>query len=126
MNRFQHSLPGYYGPKGAAVILGVLTKMYLNTGYLKKHLVSPQLPLEFLQQVMVPEAGFRLIRQDITDPNNVVPGLTEKAKEMMLDSIDYGSAIFPADGIDDDSDNGPEDFMTTKIPHELSLDDDSD
>lgn len=102
MSRFQKSLPGYYGPKGAAVILGVLNKMYLTTGYLDKHLVSQQLPLEFLQQVLVPEVGFRLILQDIIKEHlkttqKPMSNSKEKAKKIMLESIEYGSALFPTE-----------------------------
>lgn len=102
MSRFQKSLPGYYGPKGAAVILGVLTKMYLTTGYLDKHLVSQQLPLEFLQQVLVPEVGFRLILQDIIKERlktiqKPMSNSKEKAKKIMLESIEYGNALFPTE-----------------------------
>lgn len=102
MNRFQRTLPGYYGPKGSIVILNALTKMYLDTGYLAKHLVSPQLPLEFLQQVLVPEAGFRLIRQDMMKLKGITPNVSDRAKEVMLESIEYGSAIFPSDDADID------------------------
>jgi hypothetical protein len=101
LNRFEASLPGYYGPKGSAAILSSLVKIYLKSGYMKKHLVSPQLPLEFLQQVLVPEAGFRLIRGDLVkkmkDVKKDMPNITDKAKTIMAESREYGSAIFPAD-----------------------------
>lgn len=98
IQRFHWSLPGYYGPKGSAIIIQALSDMYLKTGYLKKHLVSQQLPLEFIQQVLVPETGLRLIRQDllkksVTPPSNS----TSKAKQIMIDSCDYGSIVFPMD-----------------------------
>ncbi|KAL7315725.1 hypothetical protein PS15m_004905 [Mucor circinelloides] len=106
LNRFTATLPGYYGPKGAAVILKVLTKLYIDTGYLHKHLVSSQLPLEFLQQVLVPEVGFRLIRRDLMEKRKgaPIPRLTEKAKTIMKDSAAYGNAMFPVEDaeIDDD------------------------
>ncbi|CAO3623641.1 unnamed protein product [Mucor hiemalis] len=102
MTRFHKSLPGYYGPKGAAVILDALNKMYLTSGYLEKNLVSQQLPLEFLQQVLVPEVGFRLILQDIIKErlkktHSPMSNSKEKAKKIMLESIDYGSALFPTE-----------------------------
>ncbi|CEP18959.1 hypothetical protein [Parasitella parasitica] len=96
LSRFTATLPGYYGPKGAAFILKTLTKMYLDTGYLEDHLVSAQLPLEFLQQVMIPEVGYRLIRRDLSI-NGLKPNLSEKAKRVMKESTAYGNAMFPAD-----------------------------
>lgn len=96
MLRFESSLPGYYGPKGSSVILDVLSTMYLKSGYLSKNLISPQLPIEFIQQVLVPEAGFRLIRQDlIKSAATIPPDCTNKAKLIMIESCDYGSAMFP-------------------------------
>jgi hypothetical protein len=99
MHRFEKTLPGYYGPKGSNIILEHLTRLYLNTGYLKRKLVSDQLPLEFLQQVLVPETGYRLIRQDLCS-KRVTPNATEKAKTIMNESRDYGSAMFPIENQD--------------------------
>lgn len=96
MLRFEHTLPGYYGPKGSSVIFDVLSNLYLKSGFLSKNLVSPQLPIEFIQQVLVPEAGFRLIRQDlIKAAADIPPECTVKAKQIMTESCDYGSAMFP-------------------------------
>ncbi|OAC99288.1 hypothetical protein MUCCIDRAFT_133917, partial [Mucor lusitanicus CBS 277.49] len=103
LNRFTATLPGYYGPRGAGAILKALTKMYIDTGYMRKHLKSSQLPLEFLQQVLVPEVGFRLIRQDLNRKRRggvPIPGLTEKAKAIMKESAAYGNAMFPVEDAD--------------------------
>ncbi|KAI9244315.1 RTC4-like domain-containing protein, partial [Helicostylum pulchrum] len=98
LQRFHWTLPGYYGPKGSAIIIQALSDMYLKTGYLKKHLVSQQLPLEFIQQVLVPETGLRLIRQDLHKKSTTPPSdSTSKAKQIMIDSCDYGSIVFPMD-----------------------------
>ncbi|KAG2201208.1 hypothetical protein INT47_013019 [Mucor saturninus] len=99
MLRFEHTLPGYYGPKGSAVIFDALSSAYLKSGYFAKHLVSPQLPIEFIQQVLVPEAGFRLIRQDIMKAaiGGPPPNATDKAKQIMIESCEYGNAMFPAE-----------------------------
>ncbi|OBZ87223.1 hypothetical protein A0J61_04718 [Choanephora cucurbitarum] len=94
MTRFEATLPGYYGPKGAAVILEALTKFYLETGFLSRELVSPQLPLEFAQQVLVPEVGLRLIQGDLTK-HKVLPNARAKARKVMEESIQYGHHIFP-------------------------------
>ncbi|GAN10173.1 conserved hypothetical protein [Mucor ambiguus] len=105
LNRFTATLPGYYGPMGAAVILKVLTQMYINTGYMQKHLKSSQLPLEFLQQVLVPEVGFRLIRQDLMSKKKGAPvPLSDKAKVVMKESAAYGNAMFPVEDADIDDD----------------------
>ncbi|KAG2235040.1 hypothetical protein INT48_008963 [Thamnidium elegans] len=98
IQRFHWSLPGYYGPKGSAIIIQALSDMYLKTGYIKDHLVSQQLPLEFIQQVLVPETGLRLIRQDLIKKSTIPPSnCTSKAKQIMIDSCDYGSIVFPLD-----------------------------
>ncbi|CAO3652861.1 unnamed protein product [Mucor fragilis] len=105
LNRFTATLPGYYGPMGAAVILKALTKMYINTGYLRKHLKSSQLPLEYLQQVLVPEVGFRLIREDLQKGKRApVSDLNAKAKATMKESAAYGNAMFPVEDADIDDD----------------------
>lgn len=94
LHRFTETLPGYYGPRGAAEILKTLTKMYADTGYLADHLVSSQLPLEYLQQVLVPEVGFRLIRRDLISKGQFT-NATERAKVIMKESAAYGNAMFP-------------------------------
>lgn len=121
MLRFESTLPGYYGPKGSSVIFDALSDAYLKTGYLAKHLVSPQLPIEFIQQVLVPEAGFRLIRQDIMKASTgpPIPNSTNKAKQIMMDSCEYGSAMFPIEEPDiEETDHDK--------PLYIALDDDDD
>ncbi|KAG2197251.1 hypothetical protein INT46_005375 [Mucor plumbeus] len=105
LHRFKVTLPGYYGPRGAAKILKTLTKMYFDTGYLADHLVSSQLPLEYLQQVLVPEVGFRLIRRDLISKGQYT-NATERAKVIMKESAAYGNAMFPVEDaqIDEDED----------------------
>ncbi|KAI8970263.1 RTC4-like domain-containing protein [Mycotypha africana] len=100
MARFEASLPGYYGPKGAGVILNTLNDMFLKSGYLSKYLVSQQLPVEFLQQVLVPEVGFRLIREDLLKNQGLgrpMENATEKAKQIMRESCEYGHIMFPSE-----------------------------
>lgn len=140
MDRFERSLPGYYGPKGSSVILSALTKLYMDTGYLQKELKSPQMPLEFLQQVMVPEVGHRLIRQDLHRKGTgaPIPGLNEKSRAVMEESREYGIAMFPVEDqkieteestsilVDsDDSDSDSSDNVMI-IDQEIISDDDSD
>ncbi|KAI8384597.1 uncharacterized protein BYT42DRAFT_492567 [Radiomyces spectabilis] len=109
MARFETTLPGYYGSKGAAIILDILNSMFLQTGLLGKEQTSPQLPMEYLQQVLVPEVGYRLIRQDIINHSKHTPqdltsdetemSLAERAKIIMSESSEFGSLIHP--GADD-------------------------
>ncbi|KAI8332275.1 hypothetical protein BC941DRAFT_505369 [Chlamydoabsidia padenii] len=65
IHRFEKVLPGYYGPKGSSVIQTHLAEMYLHPGIINKTSAAPQTPLEYLQQVLVPEVGYRLIREDL-------------------------------------------------------------
>ncbi|ORZ02803.1 hypothetical protein BCR43DRAFT_482195 [Syncephalastrum racemosum] len=108
MARFDETLPGYYGSKGASIILDTLNTMFLKTQILKPEDCAPQLPLEFIQQVLVPETGVRLIRQDLINRrlkklgkgNTVSPkemkAYTEEAFKVMRESVEYGSLVYPA------------------------------
>ncbi|KAI7898068.1 RTC4-like domain-containing protein [Cokeromyces recurvatus] len=101
MHHFEASLPGYYGPRGASVILETLSKMYLeDSDVLKTQLKSPQLPMEFLQQVLVPEVGVRLIRDDLFKKYGVKPEMTRRAQEIIEESREYGNAMFPVENQD--------------------------
>ncbi|KAL0095108.1 hypothetical protein F4703DRAFT_1727401 [Phycomyces blakesleeanus] len=107
MARFEATLPGYYGSRGSAIMLDVLSRMYLHTGHLTAELTAPQAPLEYLQQVLIPETGFRLIREDlwiawqsqkksfgklVSKPKR---NLSEIAKQRMEESSNYGSMVHP-------------------------------
>ncbi|KAI8976850.1 hypothetical protein BDB01DRAFT_802776 [Pilobolus umbonatus] len=110
MNRFERSMPGYYGPRGLSIILDILSRLFIESGVLTKEKSAPQLPLEYVQQVLIPEVGYRLIRQDLqsnyakrsvsgllshTSSMRVLPEATQKAKIVMEESRDYGNAIYP-------------------------------
>ncbi|KAI9469650.1 MAG: RTC4-like domain-containing protein [Benjaminiella poitrasii] len=96
MNRFETCLPGYYGPRGAAMMLETLSRMYMeDSNVLEDELVSQQLPMEFLQQVLVPEIGVRLIREDICRKQGVMPEMMEKAQQLMEESREFGNVMFP-------------------------------
>ncbi|KAF7727952.1 hypothetical protein EC973_006840 [Apophysomyces ossiformis] len=105
MARFETTLPGYYGSRGASVILHTLSAMFLHTGILTKEKTAPQLPMEYLQQVMVPEAGCRLIREDLqakqkAKKNKKVISL-EDALDVMKDSCEFGNMVHSSQ--DDDT-----------------------
>ena len=50
-------------------------------------MVSPQTPMEYLQEVLVPEAAVRLIQKDYQGIQ------IEDAREIMLQSVDFGAYI---------------------------------
>ncbi|ORZ24630.1 hypothetical protein BCR42DRAFT_403336 [Absidia repens] len=121
--RFEKTLPGYYGPKGASIIMSKLNDILLHTGFLTKDKTYPQLPLEYIQQVLVPEAGWRLIQEDLIkkgcyDDINMhgADQMKEKAMETMTYSVDFGikmyseESAYPAQHNEndsgDDKDNG--------------------
>ncbi|CAB4401839.1 unnamed protein product [Rhizophagus irregularis] len=55
--------PGYYGPCDAIVIAETLRKLFIDTKILTKSLTIPQIPMEYLQEVLIPEAAVRLIQK---------------------------------------------------------------
>ncbi|KAI9021028.1 hypothetical protein CLU79DRAFT_754778 [Phycomyces nitens] len=107
MARFEATLPGYYGSRGSAIMLEVLSRIYLHTGHLTAELTAPQAPLEYLQQVLIPEIGFRLIREDLwidwqnqkklfgKTASKPKRNLSDVAKQRMEESSNYGSMIHP-------------------------------
>lgn len=91
----EHSMPGYYGSKGSAVLSEILAKLFLETNILTHELASPQTPIEYVQQVLVPEAGLRLIVEDRLKlaRDAVDPISLEAAREIMVDSVEFGKYI---------------------------------
>lgn len=103
--------------------------MFLQSGFLTPKMTSPQLPLEYIQQVLVPETAVRLIRNDLwnermnTEQRNAqkkkgkkTPSarnptkkeqteLMEEALVIMKESSEYGSLVFPADAKEDEFSN---------------------
>ncbi|CAO3581658.1 unnamed protein product [Absidia cylindrospora] len=118
LGRFEKTLPGYYGPKGASIIMGKISDILLHTGFLTRDKTYPQLPLEYIQQVLVPEAGWRLIQEDLIKrgccDNTDMTGsqkLKEKAMETMANSVDFGikmyseESLYPVDHSENDNGN---------------------
>lgn len=86
--------PGYYGSKGSAVLFKILAKMFLESQLLTHEMAHPQKPAEYIQHVLVPEAGVRLIVED----RNLLPSSPgsisfEEAREIMMDSVEFGSYV---------------------------------
>ncbi|GBC01549.1 hypothetical protein RclHR1_04220017 [Rhizophagus clarus] len=93
MGRFQKFQPGYYGSKGAYTILSSLVSLFVNTNILTMEMTKPQEPLEYLQQVLVPEAAIRLISQD----RGGIP--LDEAEKIMEDSVEFGMYVHDIDEI---------------------------
>ncbi|KAI8827122.1 uncharacterized protein EV422DRAFT_512746 [Fimicolochytrium jonesii] len=107
---------GYYGRTGASIIFKVLFHTFLRSRdqastaskpiypTLTKHDTAPIPPLEFLQDVLVPEAALRLIMED-----RKLTGVPQGMK-VFTESAEYGAAMFghsdddSDDDLDDDSD----------------------
>ncbi|KAI9279793.1 RTC4-like domain-containing protein [Sporodiniella umbellata] len=82
IHQFEQTLPGYYGLKGMEEMMRVLATMFLDKE-LDRKASNPLEPLEYIQQVLVPECALRLIQEDM--------GVDmKKAKRIMEESIDYG------------------------------------
>ncbi|KAG0066712.1 hypothetical protein BGZ89_006980 [Linnemannia elongata] len=92
----QMTLPGYYGSKGSSKIVEVLVKMFIETQILTHESARPQVPIEYIQQVLVPETGVRLILEDRRgDGGGEVEGelTVEEAQAIMLDSVEFGNYV---------------------------------
>ncbi|KAF9113102.1 hypothetical protein BGX27_002212 [Mortierella sp. AM989] len=109
----EQTLPGYYGSKGSAELSKILVKLFLESEILTHDLAHPQKPIEYIQQVLVPEAGLRLIIEDRTklkhqsrtshdggggvagqdqqDSTDVVS--LEDALKVMRNSVEFGNYI---------------------------------
>jgi len=69
------------------MIAETLRRLFIDTKILTKSLVSPQTPMEYLQEVLVPEAAVRLIQEDYQGIQ------IENARVIMLQSVDFGAYI---------------------------------
>ncbi|RHZ47323.1 hypothetical protein Glove_585g16 [Diversispora epigaea] len=87
MGRFQKFQPGYYGSKGSSVIISTLMTLFMNSRLLTTEMTRPQEPLEYLNQVLVPETAIRLIAQD---RGNIT---LDEAREIMEDSMEFGMYV---------------------------------
>lgn len=66
-----------------------LFSLFLETSIITINNVKPLTPVEFIQQILVPEAGLRLIRQDRGGKIDL-----EEAKRIMKESEEYGSIVY--------------------------------
>lgn len=81
--------PGYYGVKGTDVIMQALFALFLETSIVNIGNVKPLTPIEFIQQILVPETGIRLIQQDRDGKIDL-----KEAKQIMKESEEYGSIVY--------------------------------
>jgi hypothetical protein len=74
--------------------------MFIETEILTNEAARPQGPIEFIQQVLVPETGIRLILEDRRSCS--VDGgegegdasiSVEEAQAIMLDSVEFGNYV---------------------------------
>ncbi|KAG0225740.1 hypothetical protein BGW42_004111 [Actinomortierella wolfii] len=85
-----HVMPGYYGSRGSHELFKILGEMFLDTKVLTKEKASPQQPVEFIQQVLIPEATIRLIAEDSITTSST--GVTlEEARKIMHESAEFGN-----------------------------------
>lgn len=65
-----------------------LQDLFLKTDVLNKESANPLTQIEFAQQVLVPEVGCRLIKQDLKLDN------LQEATKIMEESTEYGSIVY--------------------------------
>ncbi|KAJ3023702.1 hypothetical protein HKX48_001592 [Thoreauomyces humboldtii] len=87
---------GYYGTKGGRAISGACFDIFMRAKDGEKPLLtsdatSPLPPIEFLQDVLVPEAAVMLIMEDQRMDWHC-------AHALLNESADYGTAMFPDNG----------------------------
>ncbi|KAJ3154958.1 hypothetical protein HDU86_004477 [Geranomyces michiganensis] len=102
---------GYYGPKGASAIASTLFDEFLAPSCgpppLSSFEAAPLTPIEFLQDVLVPEAALLLIKEDLKEKGRTADQASALAT--LVESAAYGAALFPddddtSDGMDSGSD----------------------
>ncbi|KAJ7099513.1 RTC4-like domain-containing protein, partial [Mycena belliarum] len=95
---FEKTQPGYYGELGSVIIHQTLYDMFPLTS-IDPDLVDPLTPNEFIQRILVPEVGMRLVIQDmhldVEDRSD-----KKQAVAVLRESASYGVAMFPEDGGD--------------------------
>ncbi|KAG2179366.1 hypothetical protein INT44_006212 [Umbelopsis vinacea] len=138
LERFESTLPGYYGAEGSHRIMKVLSTLLIETGKLTPAKSSPQDPIEYLQQVLVPECGRRLINQDIQSgrtrtSTGVDDDTLKTATTIMHESAEFGNLVHPHADDEVEDDNRPnrkssptEEVEESKFSHFFDQQSDSD
>ncbi|CAK5282348.1 unnamed protein product [Mycena citricolor] len=93
---FEKTQPGYYGEMGAMIINQTLYNSF-PLDSINPDLVLPLTPRDFMQRILIPEVGMRLV---IEDMNMDVDDADDRATavQVLRDSASYGVAMFPEDG----------------------------
>ncbi|KAG0035609.1 hypothetical protein BGZ81_005587 [Podila clonocystis] len=91
----QDTQPGYYGSKGAERLFEILVRMFIESNILTYKLAHPQRPSEYVQQVLIPEAGLRLIAEDQKKFGQHDITL-EDARIIMAESVEFGAYMHEA------------------------------
>ncbi|KAJ6537542.1 RTC4-like domain-containing protein, partial [Mycena vulgaris] len=95
---FHKTQPGYYGEVGATIIHQVLYDMFPLV-FIEPELVRPLTPNEFIQQILVPEVGMRLVIEDMgLNPDSRSD--KKQALDVLSESAGYGVTMFPVDDRD--------------------------
>ncbi|RIA80435.1 hypothetical protein C1645_838706 [Glomus cerebriforme] len=87
MSHFKILRPGYYGSKGLILIGDVLSNFFLFNNLLAYNLVYPKKPVDYLQEVLVPETTLRLVFQN----RGNIP--LEEVRKIMEDSTNFGDYV---------------------------------
>lgn len=106
----------------------------IHTGKLNTAHSEPQNPIEYLQQVLLPESGRRLIAEDIengrTLRRNDSDDTLTMATAIMEESSEFGNIVHPHpdDDIEDDGHASEEPGMgeVSRFAHFFEVNDDSD
>jgi len=69
--------------------------MFIETNILTYDLAHPQRPSEYVQQVLIPEAGLRLIAEDQKNIGLDEVSL-EEARAIMAESVEFGAYMHEA------------------------------
>jgi hypothetical protein len=86
--------------------------MYLLSGILNTINTAPQTPMEYLQHVLTPEVGFRLIREDLIKNGTLKkkdPDLDQQVRHIMVESTGFGCYLQQLDWDDPMADDDDDD-----------------
>ncbi|KAF7296030.1 RTC4 domain-containing protein [Mycena kentingensis (nom. inval.)] len=92
---FHKMQPGYYGEMGSVIIHQALYDMF-PLSEISPELVDPLTPNEFIQRILVPEVGMRLVMQDLFLDVDCKED-KKRAVAILQESASYGVAMFPDD-----------------------------
>ncbi|KAK0448255.1 uncharacterized protein EV420DRAFT_1647407 [Desarmillaria tabescens] len=102
---YQFAQPGYYGQRGIQIISNVMRKLLQELQNSTVNMWKFDEP-DFVNFVLVPEVGWRLIMQDMAQKSARDEELGERAWETMVESARYGTFAFAwddgEDGVHDD------------------------